>query len=135
MLRAIQFGNAMNSMGISAAWTKIVGGALRMMLASDVIRGLGERGLIPVEAWADLQLLTNVDLNPPHERVDWLERLRERCRELAGFSDAQWDAAYGDILAGSDVIRYVNLGNPEAILIADERVVRRAMAESGALGE
>ena len=59
---------------------------------------------------------------PPHERADWLERLRERCRGVGGFTDAQWDTAYADILARSDVIRYVNLGNPEAILISDERV-------------
>jgi len=133
MLRAIQFGNAMNGIGRSAAWTKIVGGALRMMLASDIIHGLGARGLVPEEAWADLQLPTNEDLNPPYERSDWLRRLRDRCRELGGFTEAQWDVAYADILAGSDVIRYVNLGNPEAILISDERVVRRAMIESGAL--
>lgn len=130
MLRAIEFGNAMNGIGRSAAWTKIVGGALRMMLASDIIHGLGARGLVPEEAWADLQLPTNEDLNPPHERPDWLERLRDRCREMGGFTEAQWDVAYADILAGSDVIRYVNLGNPEAILISDERVVRRAMVES-----
>lgn len=35
MLRAIQFGDAMNSIGRSVAWTKIIGGALRMQLASD----------------------------------------------------------------------------------------------------
>ncbi len=74
-------------------------------------------------------------MNPPHERADWLKRLRDRCREVQAFTDAQWEVAFADILAGSDVIRYVNLGNPEAILISDERVVRRAMEESGALDE
>ncbi|MFG1379346.1 hypothetical protein [Xanthobacter autotrophicus] len=130
MLRAISFGNAMNANGRSAAWTNIVGGALRMQLASDIVRSLGAQGLIPEDRVAEIHLEANHDINPPNERTDWLPRLKERCIEAGGLNQDQWTTAYTGILAGSDVIRYVNIGNPEAILISDERVLKRAMQEA-----
>ncbi|WP_073057706.1 hypothetical protein [Kaistia soli] len=130
MLRAISFGNAMNANGRSVAWTNIVGGALRMQLASDIVRSLGAQGLLPKEHVADIHRAANYDINPPNERTDWLPRLKERCIETRGFNQSQWTAAYTGILAGSDVIRYVNIGNPEAILISDERVLKRTMHDA-----
>ena len=130
MFRAIAFGNAMNAAGRSAAWTNIVGGALRMQLASDIVRGLGAQGLIPAEAVEPIHLAANHDLNPPNEFPDWLQRLMARCMEAGNLSEEQWRRSYADILAASDVIRYVNIGNPEAILIADDRVLKRTYEES-----
>ncbi len=130
MFRAIAFGNAMNAAGRSAAWTNIVGGALRMQLASDIVRGLGAQGLIPAEAVEPIHLAANHDLNPPNEFPHWLQRLMVRCMEAGNLSEEQWRRSYADILAASDVIRYVNIGNPEAILIADDRVLMRTYEES-----
>ncbi len=130
MLRAISFGNAMNANGRSVAWTNIVGGALRMQLASDLVRKLNGRGLVPADRVRDIHLSANSDINPPYERSDWLLCLKERCIEAGGLNHDQWTAAYADILAASDVIRYVNIGNPEAILISDERVLKRTMDEA-----
>lgn len=130
MLRAISFGNAMNENGRSAAWTNIVGGALRMQLASDIVRGLGARGMIPEDRVDRIHLAANHDINPPHERPDWLPRLRQRCIAAGRINQDQWAATYPDLLAASDVIRYVNIGNPEAILISDERVLERTRLEA-----
>jgi len=128
MLRAMQFGDAMSGIGRAVPWTNIVGGALRMQLASDIVRGLVRRGLLPTDRADEVQLGANLDINRP--RPDWLERLGETCRTIGGFGETRWRTTFDDILAGSDVIRYVNLGNPESILIADERVFRRAIEES-----
>lgn len=130
LLRAISFGNAMNANGRSVAWTNIVGGALRMQLASDVVRGLTAKGLLPEDRAAEIQIAVNYDINPPNERSDWLPRLRERCVAAGSMSEVQWAAVYPDILAASDVIRYVNLGNPEALLISDQRVLDRTVQEA-----
>lgn len=129
LLRAISFGNAMNGMGRAASWTNVVGGALRMQLASDVVRDLVRRGMVPGDQARALQLQTNVDINTP--RSDWLDRLGDRCREAGGFDQAQWDKTFADILAASDAIRYTHVGNPESLLISDERVWARAAAEAG----
>jgi hypothetical protein len=131
MLRAVSYGEAVNRGGRAVSWSNIVGGALRMQLASDVVRGLVSRGLLAQERSRDVQLATNHDLNPFNP--DWFERLRDRCREVGGFSLEDWQRAFSDILAASDVIRYVSIGNPEAILLADAAVMEAAFDEAEAL--
>lgn len=128
LLRAISFGDAMNGVGRAPAWTNIVGGALRMQLASDVVRDLVRRDMVPTERAEGLQLQANLDINRP--RADWLERLAAGCQEAGRFDQAQWDRTFADILAASDVIRYTHVGNPESILISDERVWARAAEEA-----
>lgn len=125
----------MNGIGRSAPWTNIVGGALRMQLASDILRGLVELEMIPVSKKDEMHVESNFDLNPPRLRDDWMPRLRDRCMVAGGFGLEAWERAYADILAASDVIRYVHMGNPEAILISDERVMRQTMIDSGLLEE
>lgn len=127
LVRAVSFGDIMNGRGQSVPWTNIVGGALRMQLASDIVRGLVQRGMLPSVRARDIQLSANLDLNP--HRADWVERLAARCQEVGGFDEARWKVAFDGILSASDVIRYVHLGNPEAILLSDERVSRHAAAE------
>jgi hypothetical protein len=129
VMRAVLFGDAMNAMGKSVSWTTIIGGALRMQLAQDVVTGLIERRMMPIEKCEEIQLKANIDINPSLH-PQWLERLSQRCREAGGFDESKWQSTFDDILAASDVIRYVNLGNPESIIISDERVLKRLPEES-----
>ena len=99
-----------------------------MQLASDVVRDLVRRDMVPTERAEGLQLQANLDINRP--RADWLERLAAGCQEAGRFDQAQWDRTFADILAASDVIRYTHVGNPESILISDERVWARAAEEA-----
>jgi hypothetical protein len=131
MHRAVSYGEAVNRGGRAVSWSNIVGGALRMQLASDVVRELVRREMLPSELADEVQLAANFDLNPL--RADWFERLGERCREAGGFDEAAWGKAFNDILAASDAIRYVHVGNPEAILLADEPVIHAALDEAAAL--
>lgn len=123
LLRAVEYGGLMNSMGRSVSWTHIVGGALRMQLASDICYGLKAKGLITNEQTEELQLSANIDLNP--HRMDWLTRLASRCQEAGGFDQARWKTLFDDILAASDVIRYTHLGNPENIILSEPAVFER----------
>src|SRR5262249_10099423 len=107
MLRAITFGAAMNANGRSVAWTKIAGGALRMQLASDIVRGLVGRKLLPEALASEIHLNANEDINPPNDRSDWFDRLAARCQASCGFEAARWLSVSADILASSDVIRYI----------------------------
>ena len=125
LLRAIQFAEIRNGSGWSVPWTNIVSGALRMQLVSDLVRGLVERRLLRPEQVHDIQLRGNLVLNP--HRENWLELWSAECRRAGGFDEATWQSAFDDILAASDVIRYTSLGNPESILISDERVERSAL--------
>lgn len=120
LLRATQFAEIHVDRGRSVPWTNVIGGALRMQLVSDVVRGLVARNLLSEEVAREVQLKGNMVLNP--HREDWFSVWSALCRETGGFDEATWGATFDDILAASDVIRYTSLGNPEAILISDGRV-------------
>ena len=128
LLRAISYGDFMNRTGRAVSWTNIVGGALRMQLASDIVGELTRQGTITEEQAGKLQLDANMDINTP--RTDWLERLAVACQAAGGFGQVAWDKRFADILAASDVIRYAHVGNPENLVVADERVWARAAAEA-----
>ncbi len=108
------------------SWTNVVGGALRMQLAFDVVTGLARRKMLSVEMAKEIQFKANIDLNFP-PRPDWLQRLGRRCREAGGFDEMKWQSVFDDILAASDVIRYVHLGNPESIILFDPDGFRNAV--------
>lgn len=123
--RAIHFADIVNGMGRSVPWTNIVGGVLRMELATDIIRSFEEAGHYNQNVVKQIMLDTNQDLNPL--RPDWFERLAERVKTASGVDQQQWESRSADIIAGSDAIRYLHVGNPESILVADERVAQAAM--------
>lgn len=125
MLRAVQYGSDQTKKGLTVSWTNIVGGALRMQLAFDIVTGLERRKMLSMDKAKEIQYEANIDINFP-PRPDWLERLGQRCRETGGFDETKWQAIFDDILAGSDVIRYVNLGNPESIILFDPEGMRNA---------
>ena len=115
-LRATRYGGMMAERGSPVPWTNIVGGAIRMHLAFDVVTTLMERGLLSWTQAEEIQFAANVDINYP--RVDWFERLAAKCQEHCKFDSGKWQETFDGILVGSDVIRYVNLGNPELIILS-----------------
>lgn len=56
-------------------WTNVVGGALRMQMVSDVVQGLVARNSLPQEIAADIQLKSDMVLDP--HREDWPTGLDE----------------------------------------------------------
>jgi hypothetical protein len=127
--RAVHFGGIMNGMGRTLPWTNVIGGVLRMELATDIIRSFREKAYFSSEQESDLLLETNMDLNP--FRPDWYERLSERLIAACKISTAVWEVSASEAIAGSDAIRYLHLGNPESIIVADERVTAKLAALSG----
>jgi hypothetical protein len=123
LLRAVQYAGYVTNSGQTVAWTNIVGGALRMHLAFDIVTRLAKRKLITEEERNQIQFETNLDINRP--RRDWLDRLAERCKAIGGIDETTWQSLFADILAGSDVIRYLHIGNPESILITDPKAIQR----------
>jgi hypothetical protein len=80
------------------------------------------------EVGRTIQYEANQDLNV-RMRPDWVGRLARRCQEAAGFDQERWNAMFADIVGGSDVIRYVHVGNPETILLGDDAILEQAIAE------
>lgn len=114
-------------------WTEVISGMLRMLLATEILDALvgppsglrTPRGLMQRDA--------NMDING--DRPDWYERLIQRIAEHRGESaQAVTNRAKG-IIARSEAIRYVQLGNPESIAIDDGSVFARfAPGESSQTG-
>ncbi len=124
MLRAVQYGSDINSRGVSVPWSNIVGGAFRQHLAFEIAMGLITRRLLPPMTALRLQQEAVIDLNFPPRR-DWLHRLGERVKEAGKINDEIWQSTLEDIIATSDTIRYVSMGNPESIVLLDETAIDR----------
>ena len=121
--RAVHYGAIVNEMGRAVPWTHIVGGVLRMELVTDIIRGFQAEGAFDNKLGSALLLDTNMDLTPL--LPEWFERLRDRIISTGSVVRATWDVRVPDLIAASDAIRYLHLGNPEAILLSSPQVVAK----------
>jgi hypothetical protein len=121
--RAVHYGDIVNEAGRYVPWTHIVSGVLRMEFVTDIIRGFQSQGLYGVEKVSELLLATLLDLNPL--RDDWFERLADRVMSAGKFARDKWDRDVADLIASSDAIRYLHLGNPESILITGPGVAHK----------
>ena len=119
--RAVHYGAIVNGMGRAIPWSSIVGGVLRMELVTDILRGFEEDGRFGEEARSALLLATHKDLHPM--RSDWFEQLRERVIATGAIDLTEWDNRLPDLIAASDAIRYLHLGNPEALLVSSPQVM------------
>ena len=91
-----------------------------MELATDILRTFHRKGHFDEKTRKDLLLQTNMDLNPL--KPLWYERMIERILAACEPTPANFERELADIVAASDAIRYLHLGNPEAIMVADHRV-------------
>jgi hypothetical protein len=128
--RAVHFGSIMNRAGRAVPWANVVGGVLRMEIATDVVRAFEEKGLYDSARARDLRLQANLDLNPL--KPDWYERLKDRVSAACAMPRLVWERELADVIASSDSIRYIHVGNPEAIMVADDRTAGAALEAANA---
>jgi len=119
--RAVHYGTIVNGMGHAVPWSSIVGGVLRLELVTDILRGFEGDGAFGEDMRSALLLETHKDLHPM--RSDWFERLRDRVIASGAVELPDWEARVLDLIAASDAIRYLHLGNPEAILVSSPEVM------------
>jgi hypothetical protein len=121
--RAVHYGQIVNDAGRSVPWTHIVSGVLRMELVTDIIRGFERQRLYSQERGSALLLETLMDLNPL--RSDWFERRSDRIIAEGKIDNPIWEREAADLIARSDAIRYLHLGNPEAIVVSGPKVLAK----------
>lgn len=126
--RAVHYGSIVNQMGRGIAWSHIVGGLLRMELATDIIGRFHVKGFFNDEVKSKIQLQTNIQLNPLDP--SWYESLLERLLKACNPVPENFDQIVDSAIAASDAIRYVHLGNPESIIIADQRIAAMAYSNN-----
>ncbi len=127
--RAVHYGDLINKMGIAVSWTHMVSGLLRMELSTDIIRHFHEKGYYDEDVVSDLMLKTNNEITP--FKPDWYENMLKNVFAACRSEPDDFDRVVSDVIASSDAIRYLHLGNPETIMVADHRPADRATEEAG----
>lgn len=108
-------------------WTEIISGLLRMLLTSEILNALVGPPAPQGTPRARLQAIADIEINS-REFDDWYERLLDA---IAEYRDEDFETVRSkarNVLARSEAIRYVQLGNPETILIDDGEKLFRQFA-------
>lgn len=106
------------------SWSEVIGGMLRMLLATELLDSLVGPPSEEGTPRFSLQTSANVDINS-RETDEWFENL---LKAIAICNDQPIDTVRKRarrVLARSEAIRYIQLGHPEAILIDDGKVQDR----------
>ncbi len=100
-----------------------------MELATDIIRAFRSKGCFDDDTMSEIMLQTNMQLNPLNP--SWYEGLLERILEACDAAPPDFEREIADVIAASDAIRYLHMGNPEAIIVADQNVAAHAFKRIG----
>lgn len=108
-------------------WTEVVAGMLRMTLVSEIISGLaGVEALRPQESSPIHKLQIDVYYKINTRQSGWYDALLEGLAPILSWDIDRVRARADGVISRSEAIRYIQLGNPETILI-DEGAVERAV--------
>lgn len=115
--------SAINEYGRAVRWSEVVSGMFRMQMLRDILRFFLRESRITDEQYQRLHIDSNYDINTLDR--NWLERLFDAMVSLG-----VGDPIFVRLLASkavplSESIRYLQLGNPEFILIDDLEARRR----------
>ncbi len=108
-------------------WTEVVAGMLRMLYASEVLNELVGPPRALDSPRGNIQSAANADINTGDER--WYDNLLDRIAQHRGVTCERVESKAATVLARCEAIRYVQLGNPETILIDDGAIRNQVMRE------
>lgn len=121
-------GAALSSKRRALNWTEIMSGMLKMSFSTELLDELiGPPAPEGSPRW-NLQLAANMDINS-REDEDWYTNLLEAISRERNLPLGSIESKARDVMARCDSIRYVQLGNPETILIDDGSTLDRVHAE------
>jgi hypothetical protein len=121
LFRAVEFSRAVHSSGRAVSWVYIVSSLFRLQITSDIVGAMLSKKLLTEDAAREL--ISNMSLLINTDENDWFERLGEDARRRASFSPEDWQQFVNEVVAKSDVIRYVHLGSPETIIVTSRTIV------------
>ncbi|MFN0191808.1 MAG: CHAT domain-containing protein [Aestuariivirga sp.] len=113
--------------GQAILWSEIVGGMLRMQLLTDLLRPYLAKNVLNRGAYAFIHEAGNVAINTC--RPDWFELVVGMVVERSSLSPNQVLNQFRSHLPFSDTIRYIQIGNPETVLIDDALTMQRVKAD------
>jgi hypothetical protein len=108
-------------------WTEVIAGMLRMLYASELLDVLVGPPAPAESPRRKIQTAANVDINSRDD--NWYDTLLDRIAEHRGDPRERVESKARGVLARCEAIRYIQLGNPETILIDDGTIWNRVMEE------
>jgi CHAT domain len=118
---------ALRSMERTLNWAEVIAGMLRMLFVSEILNALIPHGVIEDPIHSDIQLQANMDINTGDAR--WFENLTERIAGHRGETPAAASEHIQKVIARSEAVRYVQLGNPETLLVSSDELHLDVMHE------
>jgi hypothetical protein len=111
-------------------WTEVMAGMLRMLYASEVLDALvGPPAPEGTARWK-LQTAVNIDINTRDEA--WYDNLIDSIAQHRSEPRERVQTRASTVLARCEAIRYIQLGNPEKILIDDGSIRAGVLEQYGA---
>ncbi|MCT7376897.1 CHAT domain-containing protein [Chelativorans salis] len=111
-------------------WTEVIAGMLRMLFASEVLDALVGPPAPLASPRGQIQRQANMDINSGDPA--WFENLVDHVSAFRNEDRTMVEGRIRDVIAQCEAIRYVQLGNPETILI-DDGTIRDAVL--GTMGD
>jgi len=105
--------------GRSTSWSEIVTGLLKMTLVTDWLKPYMVKHNVPWARYREVASHGNLLINT-HD-PDWVTKLAERAANDFGIRREAIDGDRRRTIAMSDVIRYTHIGNPQNIMIVDDK--------------
>lgn len=108
-------------------WSEVIGGMLRMQLLTDLLRPYLAERILSWDHYQHVHTHGNAAIN--YRRTDWFEFVAGLTAERSTLSLDQVNADFRSRIPSSDTIRYLQLGNPETILIGDPSILQHVEAD------
>lgn len=118
---------ALAARGEAIQWSEVVGGMLRMQLLADLLEPYLTGEILSQENCEYIQTRGNIAINM--RRSDWFEFIVGLTAECLSWSLDRVQEDFRTRVPGSDTIRYVQMGNPETVLIDDTSLIERVAAD------
>lgn len=118
---------ALDARGRGLSWSEVISGMLRMSLASEVLNNFVGPPTGIDQPRGQLQLQANEDINVRNS-PSWFDDLLVNIADYKQVAVDRIASRADALIARSEAIRYIQLGHPDAIVIADEAIVKRIEA-------
>lgn len=113
---------AVSAYGRAIQWVEVVSGMLRMQLLTDILDRFASAGHLSTLDRNRIHTLGNTEINALNP--DWLDEVETQIASSAKLAKADVMSRVDDAIPLSDTIRYIQVGNPESILVDDERRIK-----------
>lgn len=117
---------ALEARKVAVQWSEVIAGMLRMQLLTDLLRPYHDRGLLTPAQFDDLHLQGNLAIN--ERRDDWYELVEGWAANQLSQPVERVREDFVSRIANSDTVRYIQMGDPESILIYDPLFTEKAEA-------